>query len=200
MLTHPSREWRIQKLADEANVSVGQVFNVKELLLGQEWAGESEQGISLARPRELLTDWAEHYNVAKHQAAQFYTLTDLLVFEEMLSEACAKSGIPCAFTSFAAASRYTPYAAYQRTTAYIHHNLPEVMDILMSPPLDLVQVESGANVQLLSPYDDGVFYGARQYHGVSLASPIQTYLDLQITNGRGREAADMILQHEIGLV
>ena len=50
---------------------------------------------------------------------------------------------------------------------------------------------------LLSPYDDGVFYGTRQQHHVSLASPVQAYLDLQNVGGRGREAAEALLQKEI---
>jgi len=193
VLTHPPRPWRIQALAEEAEVSVGQTFKVKELLLEKEWLVESEHGIALTKPRELLNDWAEHYRFSKHRVKQFYTLMNLNSFERDLSDAGRALGVPCAFTSFAAAAQYAPYATYQRTTAYIHHELAGVH----LTPLQLMPVETGANVILLAPYDDGVFYGVRQRQDVSLVSPIQTYLDLQSAGGRGREAAEVLFQKEI---
>ena len=115
----------------------------------------------------------------KHQIAQFYTLLNLEAFEKLFSIGCRQRSIPCAFTAFAAAARYAPHATYQRATAYVHHESAEVQELLDQPLLQLAPVETGANVILLSPDDDGVFYGARQQPDISLASPIQTYLDLQ---------------------
>jgi hypothetical protein len=197
LLTRPSQTWRIQALANEAEVSVGQAFKVKELLLAKEWLEEAEQGVFLTKPRELLAGWAEHYRFNKHQAAQFYTLLNIEEFAQLLSVGCQQRSISCAFTSFAAAAQYAPYATYRRTTAYVHHELPEVQELLRLKPLQLDPVESGADVTLLSPYDDGVFYGVRQQQNISLVSPIQTYLDLQNTGGRGQEAAEVLLQKEI---
>lgn len=193
LLTHPPKPWRIQALAEEAEVSVGQTFKVKELLLEKEWLEENERGITLTKPRELLIDWAEHYRFSKHRAAQFHTLMDLTSFERDLSDAGRSLGVTCAFTSFAAAAQYAPYATYQRTTAYVHHELAEVS----LTPLQLTPVETGANVILLTPYDEGIFYGMKQRQDVSLVSPVQTYLDLQSAGGRGIEAAEALLQKEI---
>ncbi len=201
LLTHPSKPWLIQALAEEAEVSVGQVFKVKELLREKVWLAENnwgtQRGVQLSEPIELLTDWAEHYRFSKHQAAQFYTLSNIDSFGQTLSMECWRRGIPCAFTSFAAAAQYAPHATYRRTTAYIHHELAEVQELLRLPPIQLDPVETGADVILLSPYDDGVFYGTRQQQDMSLASPLQTYLDLQSTGGRGIEAAEVLLQKEI---
>ena len=195
LLTHASTQWRLQALSNEAEVSVGQVFKVKELLLEKEWIQETNRGISLNKPRELLAAWADNYRFDKHKAGQFYTLSNIEAFAHTLSIRCRQREIPCAFTSFAAAARYAPYATYRRTTAYIHYELAEVQELLRLIQLD--PVETGADVILLSPYDDGVFYGVRQQQDVSLASPIQTYLDLHCTGGRGQEAADFLLQKEI---
>ncbi len=197
LLGHPAGPWRIQALANEAEVSVGQAFKVKELLREKEWVEESERGLSLIKPQDLLADWAKQYRSAKHQAAQFYTLLNLNTFEQTLSIECRQRSIPCAFTALAAAARYAPYANYQRAAAYLHFELLEVQNLLEQEVLQLTPVESGANVILLSPYDDGVFYGARQQQDTSLASPIQTYLDLQSTGARGLEAAAVLLQTEI---
>lgn len=197
LLTQPSKPWRLQALADEAGVSIGQVFKVKALLLEKTWLEETNQGIFLTKPQDLLAAWAEHYRFSKHQATLFHTLREMSLFELTLSAGCRQRGIACAFTGFAAAARYAPYAVYQRTTAYLHCELPEVQELLTLPPLQLEAVETGANVVLLTPYDDSVFYDTRQQQDVSLASPLQTYLDLQSTGGRGREAAEVFLQKEI---
>jgi len=197
LLTNPSRVWRIQALADEAEVSVGQSFKVKELLLEKEWLKETDTGLFLTKPSELLAAWAAHYRFNKHQAAQFYTLSDLSNFEQTLSFGCRQREIPCAFTSFTAAARYAPYADSRRTTAYIHRERLDVQELLRLPPFQLEPVDTGANVILVTPYDDGVFYRAQHWPDISLASPLQTYLDLQSTGARGREAAEFLLQKEI---
>jgi hypothetical protein len=189
LLTQPTRLWRLQALADEASVSVGQVFKVKELLLDKEWLEETDLGIFLSQPNALLAAWAEHYRLGKHQATQFHTLTSLASFERGLSTICQSLGRSCAFTGLAATARYAPYATYQRTTAYVSGDLT-----IFQEPFDLAPVETGANVVLLTPYDNGVFYGSQQRQEVSLASPVQAYLDLQGTSGRGREAAEVLLQ------
>jgi hypothetical protein len=69
--------------------------------------------------------------------------------------------------------------------------------MLSSQTLQLDPVETGANVILLTPYDDGVFYGTRHHKDINLASPVQTYLDLRSTGSRGQEAAEVLFQKEI---
>ena len=63
--------------------------------------------------------------------------------------------------------------------------------------LDLKQVSSGANLTLVQPYDEGVFYGVEYRDGVPVVSPIQTYLDLMKQSARGEEAAAALLQEVI---
>ena len=192
LLVQPFNPWRLQALAGEASVSVGQVFKVKELLLEKKWLEETDRGIFLTNPQELLAAWAEHYRFGKHQATLLHTLTELDSFEREFSRVCLSLDIPCAFTALAAAAWYAPYATYQRTTAYVRGDLANLQALF-----DLAPVQTGANVILLTPYDDGVFYGVRQQQNISLVSPIQAYLDLQGTGGRGREAAHVLLQQDI---
>ena len=58
--------------------------------------------------------------------------------------------------------------------------------------LEWKPVISGANVSLLVPYDEGVFYGAKNIDGIEITAPVQTYLDLQNYRGRGQEAAQAV--------
>jgi len=55
-------------------------------------------------------------------------------------------------------------------------------------------VESGANVILIAPYDEGVFWSAELINGIKVANPVQVYLDLKQLSGRGEEAADFLFQ------
>jgi hypothetical protein len=57
----------------------------------------------------------------------------------------------------------------------------------------LKAVESGANVTLLEPGDEGVFYGSQTMDGIAIVSAVQVYLDLNRMGGRGDEGAAAIL-------
>ena len=41
--------------------------------------------------------------------------------------------------------------------------------------LQLKEVDSGANLAVLVPYDKGVFYGAQEFEGTRTVSPVQAY-------------------------
>ena len=61
----------------------------------------------------------------------------------------------------------------------------------------LKEVSSGANVSLLVPYDEGVFYMASEIDSMKTVCPVQLYLDLKSHKGRGDEAAEAVWQQEI---
>jgi hypothetical protein len=65
--------------------------------------------------------------------------------------------------------------------------------------LELKPVTSGANVNLIVPYDEGVLYGAETKGEARVTSPVQTYLDLRQIKGRSEEAADFLKQQVIQL-
>ena len=62
---------------------------------------------------------------------------------------------------------------------------------------ELKEVPSGANVSLMIPYDDGVFYGAREVEALRVVCPVQLYLDLKGYKGRGEEAAEAVWKQEL---
>ncbi len=185
LLSTPRKAWKTQELADAAQVSLGQVANIKKLLTDREWLKADTVGMVLINPTALLDEWAERYDFRRNQALDIYTLADVAEAEYQLGEACQQLGIQYALTGFSAASRIAPMVRYQRMAAYIGGNVDVVLTKLGWKP-----VSSGANVSLLLPYDDGVFYGNQTVDQVQIASPVQTYLDLQTSRGRGQEAAD----------
>jgi hypothetical protein len=192
LLTDPRKAWRVQPLAIEAAVSLGQVANIKRLLTDREWSKGSEAGLLLAEPGSLLAEWAANNNGRKTRAENYYTLKSPVEFEATLAQACEKAGIPYALTGFSGAARYAPTVRYQRAMAYVGRELEEIAE-----QLSLKKVESGANVTLYDPPDEGVLYGAKPIDGIYVASPIQVYLDLVGLKGRGEEAANALLEEVI---
>jgi hypothetical protein len=191
LLVDPGRAWKIQELADAAGVSVGQVAKVKNLLIDREWLREAD-GMALSEPEKLLSEWAENYNFRKNQVRDYYSLKSVAEIEVELAKLCRAEKLTYALTSFSGAARLAPAVRYQRVFAYVEETDKDVAGLL-----SLKEVPSGANVILLTPYDEGVFSGSRDIDGIQVASPIQIYLDLKSYRGRGEEAADLLLEQVI---
>jgi hypothetical protein len=192
LLNNPKRIWKVKDLADEAGVSLGQISNVKKLLDDREWLKIESDGFSLDQPEKLISEWAENYRFRKNQVRDFYSMKDITEIEDALANLCWRKGIKYALTRFSGAARLAPAVRYKRAFVYIEES-EEAID----SQLDLKKVTSGANVTLLTPYDEGVFYKNREIDGISVASPVQIYLDLIGFRGRGEEAANAILEEII---
>lgn len=192
LLLDPKKTWKLQPLAQEAGVSLGQVYNVKKLLADREWIRTDEGGLRLVEPGPLLREWSQNYTYRRNAARDFYSLDAPPEIESKLAAACRDRSLQYALTGFSAAARLAPMVRYQRVTAYASGDLDDLIK-----NLGLKEVPSGANVTLLSPYDDGVFYGATDVNGIQIVSRVQAYLDLIGFRGRGEEAATFLLEQVI---
>lgn len=192
LLNDPKKIWKTQDLAKEAEVSLGQIANIKKLLGDREWISTTSYGFFLSEPEKLLNDWSEKYSYQKNIIREFYTLKSVTDIEADLSQLCQDKGIKYALTGFSGAARIAPNVRYQKAMAYVTEKTEEVVQ-----QLNLKEVPSGANVLLLSPYDEGVFYGAGEFDGIRIVSPVQLYLDLKNIKGRGEEAAMALFEESI---
>lgn len=196
LVSAEKRTWRMQELADEASVSLGQAANVKKLLSDREWIEAEAGGFRLRSLDDavlpMLVEWAGNYRIERSAAVEYYSLKPIPQTEAELAAASQRISARFAFSGFSGAVRLAPAVRYQRVTAYVLGDLPALAD-----HLGLKQVSSGANVTLMQPYDEGVFYGAREVESAPVASPVQMYLDLTQTKGRGEEAASAILEEVI---
>ncbi len=192
LLNNPKKVWKIQELAEEAQVSLGQVSNVKKLLFDREWIQTEKNGFFLNTPESLLKEWSENYAFEKSRITDYYSLKDVNEIETELAALCNRKGSLYALTCFSGAARLAPTVRYQKVFAYIEEREEDI-----TWQLGLRKVTSGGNVSLLSPYDQGVFSGSYEAHGVRIASPVQIYLDLNCFSGRGEEAAQALLNQGI---
>jgi hypothetical protein len=208
VLTEPNREWRVGDLANEAQVSMGQAFNVKTMLLNAELASESGKGptrrFRLVKPEELLLEWAANYSYTRNSRTGYYSFDDIRTIERQLAEYCRSNNVTYAFTLTSGAALVAPMLRYDTAFAYVAGKQDELRSALGLKP-----VESGPNLVLLEPYDEGVFYGFREVgYDVRLnevppasagrvVSDVQLFLDLKSYKARGEEAATFLLEQKL---
>jgi len=192
MLSNPGRPWRVQELAREAKVSLGLASRIKDRLLDLEYALEKENGLTLSRPKELLTQWANNYSFRKNKVYDYFSFDELKELERKLSKYCETRSITYALTLFSGAALVAPFMRYTRGFAYVSKNVREVSD-----SLSLKEVSSGPNFSILEPYDAGVFYGSREIDNMRVVSDVQLYLDLVGFKGRGEESAEFLFEQRI---
>ena len=192
LLDEPGRQWLTGELTEAAVVSSGQVSNVRKLLLEREWIQDQKRGIKLTEPLQLLTSWLANYESNRNTVYEFYDMRSVGEVEATLVTICNQMQARYAFTGFSGASRYAPFTTYKTVTVYMDNvNANNLGDLPFKP------VTSGANVRIISPYDEGVYYGTRTIGGQTVASAIQCYLDLKNEKARGEEAAAALLEQVI---
>jgi hypothetical protein len=165
---------------------------VKSLLEDRERLTGSDAGFLLNAPEQFLAEWAEIYDFRKNTIHNYYSLKSVADIEADLAAAGDELGICHALAGFSAAARFALSVRYQQAMAYVSRDTEEIVRML-----SLKEVISGAIVTLLTPYDEGVLYGARVIDGIRVTAPVHTYFDLLGSKGHGEEAATTLLEGEI---
>ncbi len=192
LLHEPGRQWSTMELAEAVNVSPAQISNVRKLLLEREWIQDQKRGIKLTSPLPLLDSWLANYQSNRNAIYEFYDIGSVGEIEARIAADCNRMQTKYAFTGFSGTTRYAPFTTYKTVTVYMDNvGTTNLGDLPFKP------VTSGANIRILSPYDEGVYYGTRIIGGQTVASAIQCYLDLKNEKARGEEAAGALLEQVI---
>lgn len=192
LLAYPYQSWKTIELAKEAQVSLGMITQVSKKLIEEEWLKKTSRGIFLAQPENLLADWSNNYTIKRNILNNYYSLKSLQDVENEIAETCDDLKIPYALTGFSASNRLAPMVRGQRAMIYVSRSIE-----LVAEKVGLKPVETGANIILIQPYDDGVYWNAKQISNLQISDPIQVYLDLKRYPGRGEEAADFLYREVI---
>lgn len=192
LLHEPEQQWLTAELAESVGVSPGQVSNVRKLLLEREWIQDRKWGIRLTGPLQLLDSWLANYQSTRSTVYEFYDMGSVGEIEATIADFCSQREARYAFTCFSGASRYAPFTTYKTVTVYMDNvNVNNLGGLPFKP------VTSGANIRIISPYDEGIYYGTRTIGGQTVVSAIQCYLDLKNEKARGEEAAGALLEQVI---
>jgi hypothetical protein len=192
LLSDPSKTWYVDEMSKEAGISIGLTSRVKQSLLAEEWIKEKGKKFYLVKPEDVLNQWANNYSYDKNPMLSFYSALTESELETAIKKECEKRKYQYGLALFSGASKTAPFVRFMRFFTFIDGDIEEIADALK-----LKKVESGANVTILQPYDEGVFYGLQDIKGVNVVSDIQLYLDLKSYKGRGEEAAQAIFEQRI---
>lgn len=192
LLTARQYSWKVEELAAAADVSLGLVSKVKRILENREWLDVHVAGMRLRDPEASLKEWALEYRYRKHKASQYYSFASGAELEQSMAALGNDCHARIALTGFSAAVRYAPTVRYNRSMMFCTGDVACLVEAA-----GLKRVESGGNLTMLIPYDEGVFYGSESKDGIPVVSPIQAYIDVAQQAARGEEAAAALLQEVI---
>ena len=117
LLQTPGRAWKVTDLAEAAQVSLGQVSNVRRALIDREWATADSEGLQLTDREGLLRGWREAYEPPVGERRRYYTTLHGKRLDIALRDALREvqpSGRAAAM-SFTAADWWAPYARMPMT-------------------------------------------------------------------------------------
>jgi len=192
LLSDPSKRWYVEDLSREAGISIGLTSRVKQALLSEEWIKKENKSFYLVKPEEVFNQWVNNYSYEKNQSFSFYSGLSEDQLETAIKKECEKRKYRYGLALFSGARKVAPFVRFMRFFSYLDGNVDDI-----AKALQLKKVETGPNVTLLQPFDDGVFYGLQDINGINVVSDIQLYLDLKSYKGRGEEAAQAIFEQRV---
>lgn len=196
MLQEPMRSWQLNELAGhpDVRVSTGLMSRIKRSLIEGGYALMRDGQLHLQRPDDLLEDWVQHYRTHKPKEWGFYMRGEPEQVEQQVAAWCSETSSAHALSRFSAAWRLAPEVRYN-----VASFLVTTRATLAEPMLKLFEqygarkTESGANL-ILQIADDESYLSDRVGDSLKTTSPLQTYLDLKVMDGRGEEAAMAIYE------
>lgn len=203
LLVHPYQPYRLEQLASDTKLSVGQVSQVLRRLQDDGFVARNSEGCFLNQPRKLLRSFAQELKgdyLQNRIVFSGFSEKEPLFLAESLSQFCKQRDIRHAFTLGSGLESNERNVREQLTAAYISVPPEGLRD-----DLQLEAVGKGANVLLMMPPETdntdagGVFYQPRTLtNGLTGVNPVQLYVDFTLHGSRGQEQANFLVEHALG--
>jgi hypothetical protein len=183
------------------HVSLGLVTKVVRHLRDEAFVeGAEDGGFRLRDPLKLLFAWRDAYRFDRHERRGYFTLLQGKKLRDALARLDAETGGYAAYASFSAADLQAPHVRQPKTCLYVRQNEVSKFEALV----EAKSVDSGENLVVLIPDDDGVFYlddgGTMGDNRMSCTNAVQTYVDLYHCGGRGVEAVPWMPTRPRGVI
>ncbi len=199
-LENAGKRWtqREMQLHCQPNVSLGLVNKVVGHLRDEAFIEkQTDGGFRVRDPLKLLFTWRDVYRFERHQRQHFFTLLSGKRLQDALANLDSHVGGFAAYAAFSAADFQAPHVRQPKTWLYVGGAEISKFEELVKAK----QVESGENLVVLIPDDDGVFYlgdgGVSGHRRMACTNLVQTYVDLSHCGGRGEEAAEALLDQRL---
>lgn len=184
----------LQKHCDPG-VSIGLVNKVVTHLREEAWLELLDDGKFRVKDSVgLLEVWQSAYRFDRHRRVGYFTLLKPQELQKRLESLNLAEG-EVAYAAFSAADFQAPSVRQNKTWLYVNDAaLDKFAEVA-----EAKRVESGENLVVLIPEDDGVFYMGDAGCGgrLTCTNPVITWLDLMHVGGRGEEAAEAILKQRL---
>lgn len=196
---HVGKRWTQRSIQEhcEPKVSLGLVNKVVQHLRDEALLEPLDGGVRLNDPQKLLFAWRDAYRFDQHERRDCFTLLNGSVLSEALSRVFLETKGRLLYASFSAAAIQAPHVRQPRTWAYVSAHGFE----LLEKRIEAKMVDSGANIVVLIPRDEGVLAhpdgGILLDHPIACTSLVQTYVDLWHCGGRGQEAAEALFNQRL---
>ena len=182
---------------DGKEVSLGLVNKVIRHLRDEGFITDAD-GIRVRDPGGLLAAWNKAYRFDLHARHGYFSLLKSRELQDALYRLGAEAGGLVVYAGFSAAERQAPHVRQPKTWLYVSHTF---LDAFLRQT-KAKEVDSGENIVVLVPADIGVFlsFDAESHVGsqvLGCTDPVQTYVDLTHSGGRGEEAAQALLEQKI---
>jgi hypothetical protein len=178
--------------------SLGLVNKVVRHLRDEAFIESAEDGgFRLRDPLKLLFAWRDAYRFDRHERSGYFTLLQGKKLRDALAALGLQTGGFAAYAAFSAADFQAPHVRQPKTWLYVRGGEISNFEKLV----EAKRVDSGENLVVLIPDDDGVFYmgdgGPMGNNRMSCTNAVQTYVDLYHCGGRGQEAAEALLTQRL---
>jgi hypothetical protein len=197
---HAGRRWTQREMQTHCRptVSLGLVNKVVRHLRDEAFIDIGKDGgFRLRDPIKLLFAWRDAYRFNRHERRGYFTLSHGKTLQDALALLDLRTGGFAAYAAFSAADFQAPHVRQPKTWCYIREQDISLFEELV----EAKRVDSGENLVVLIPDDDGVFYlgddGTMGDHRMRCTSAVQTYVDLYYCGGRGEEAAEAVLKQRL---
>ena len=201
LLLHPEREWKVQDLAGEANVSLGLAHRVLARLEREGLVAAAGAGPRRVRhvvdPTALLDLWAEENTDRGVRRVRAYRLArDPRELAGAVSASLDATGIEHAVTGVAAAALVAPFVTAIPVSEIWVDSVVSLDDAVAAVGGEVV--DTGANLVLVQGNGDEPLAFRRQVEAVWIVNPVRLFYDLRRDPRRGREQAERVRHEVIG--
>lgn len=175
-------------LVEKTGVSKALVSQVVHHLEDLQLITRSTAGaINVIDPAMLVDEWRDNYSITDHQVTKghIHSAGQGPELVAALARQLNTMGMNYAFTGLSSAWHYAPFASFRLATVFVK----DPLGIVNFKELGFSTEPRGANVWVIQPNDEGVFWDSEVHQGVRFASSIQTYLDLKDHPERADEAS-----------
>jgi len=154
-------------------------------------------GFRLIDPMKLLFAWRDAYRFDRHERRGYFALLQGRDLRDALARLSSQAGGHAVYATFSAAEIQAPHVRQPKTWMYIREkDVPRLERLVEAKP-----VESGENMVVLIPDDEGIFYisdgGVMGDPRMPCTNAVQTFVDLWHSGGGGKEAAEALLEQRL---